>query len=70
MKAYVCRVCGYVHFGEEAPEKCPLCGVLSDKFDLRDETVEKEYVDEHKIGVAKGLDEEVVKGLKDNFMGE
>ena len=31
---------------------------------------EKEYVDEHKIGVAKGLDEEVVKGLKDNFMGE
>ena len=70
MKAYVCRVCGYVHFGEEAPEKCPQCGVLSDKFDLRDETVEKEYVDEHKIGVAKGLDEEVVKGLKDNFMGE
>ena len=23
MKAYVCKVCGYVHFGEEAPEKCP-----------------------------------------------
>ncbi|MFR5190460.1 MAG: rubredoxin-like domain-containing protein, partial [Clostridia bacterium] len=26
MKAYVCKVCGYVHFGEEAPEKCPQCG--------------------------------------------
>lgn len=70
MKAYVCKVCGYVHFGEEPPEKCPQCGVFSDKFDLRDETLEKEYVDEHRIGVAKGLDEEVVKGLKDNFMGE
>ena len=21
MKAYVCKVCGYIHFGEEAPEK-------------------------------------------------
>ena len=26
MKAYVCKVCGYIHFGEEAPEKCPKCG--------------------------------------------
>lgn len=26
MKAYVCKVCGYIHFGEEAPEKCPQCG--------------------------------------------
>lgn len=23
MKAYVCKVCGYVHIGDEAPEKCP-----------------------------------------------
>ena len=30
----------------------------------------KTYADEHRIGVAQGLDEEVVKGLKDNFMGE
>ena len=21
MKAYVCKVCGYVHIGDEAPEK-------------------------------------------------
>ncbi|MBZ4655411.1 MAG: reverse rubrerythrin [Peptococcaceae bacterium] len=25
---------------------------------------------EHKVGVARGLDPEVVQGLKDNFMGE
>ena len=71
MKAYVCKVCGYVHFGEEAPEKCPQCGVGSEMFELREETSgAKDYADEHKIGVAKGLDEEVVKGLRDNFNGE
>ena len=32
MKAFVCRVCGYVHFGDEAPEKCPVCGAPKDKF--------------------------------------
>ena len=70
MKAYVCKICGYVHFGEEAPEKCPQCGASQDKFELRKESEEKSYSDEHRIGVAQGLDEEVVKGLKDNFMGE
>jgi len=23
---WVCRKCGYVHYGEEPPEKCPSCG--------------------------------------------
>jgi len=56
MKAFVCRVCGYVHFGDEAPEKCPQCGAGKEQFYERE--------------VAKGLDEEVVKGLQDNFTGE
>ena len=68
MKAYVCKVCGYVHFGEEAPERCPQCGVGSEMFELREETSgAKDYADEHKIGVAQGLDEEVVKGLREVF---
>ena len=29
MKKFVCPVCGYVHEGETAPEKCPLCKVPS-----------------------------------------
>ena len=70
MKAFVCRVCGYVHFGDEAPEKCPQCGAGKEQFYEREENVAKVYVDEHVIGVAKGLDEEVVKGLQDNFTGE
>ena len=70
MKAYVCKVCGYIHFGEEAPEKCPQCGAPKDKFELKEESQEKTYADEHVIGVAQGLDEEVVKGLRENFSGE
>ena len=72
MKAYVCKVCGYVHIGDEPPAKCPQCGVGPEMFEEKKEenTGTKEYADEHVIGVAKGLDEEVVKGLKDNFMGE
>lgn len=27
-----CNVCGYVHNGAEAPEKCPKCGATADKF--------------------------------------
>ncbi|WP_368273679.1 rubredoxin-like domain-containing protein, partial [Enterocloster bolteae] len=27
MKKWVCTVCGYVYEGENAPEKCPQCGV-------------------------------------------
>lgn len=27
-----CLVCGYVHAGEEAPEKCPKCGAPKEKF--------------------------------------
>ena len=70
MKAYVCKICGYIHFGEEAPERCPQCGASKDKFEERKDNGSNEYADEHRIGVAQGLDEEVVKGLKDNFMGE
>ena len=71
MKAFVCKVCGYIHFGEEAPDRCPQCGAGKDKFEERVESSEsKQYADEHKIGVAHGLDEEIVKGLRDNFNGE
>ena len=39
MKAYVCKVCGYIHFGEEAPERCPQCGVGKEMFEERKEKV-------------------------------
>lgn len=70
MKKFVCTVCGYVHVGEAAPEKCPQCGVPAEKFIEKKDDGKLVFADEHKVGVAKGLDPEVVQGLKDNFMGE
>ncbi len=32
MKKWKCSVCGYTHTGDEAPDKCPVCGVTKDKF--------------------------------------
>ena len=32
MKKWECTVCGYIHEGEEPPEKCPVCGADRDKF--------------------------------------
>ena len=68
MKKYVCPICGYVHEGNEPPEKCPLCGVSGEKFLVQE--AERVWADEHKVGIAKGLDAEVVEGLRQNFSGE
>jgi rubredoxin/uncharacterized membrane protein len=36
MKKWQCSVCKYIHTGETPPEKCPVCGVGSEKFVLID----------------------------------
>lgn len=69
MKKFVCSVCGYVHEGDSAPESCPQCKAPASKFnEVKDEEIT--FADEHKIGVAKGLDAEVIEGLRMNFTGE
>ncbi|HBM79351.1 MAG: NADH peroxidase [Clostridiales bacterium] len=70
MKKFVCSVCGYVYYGEKPPEKCPQCGAPASKFVEKTDDEGSKWADEHKIGVAKGLDPEVVDGLKANFTGE
>lgn len=71
MKKYVCSICGYVHMGDEAPEACPQCKAPASKFNVVEESsAKKVWADEHRVGVAKDLDAEVVEGLKQNFMGE
>ncbi|MCG8482898.1 MAG: NADH peroxidase [Clostridia bacterium] len=71
MKKWVCTVCGYVHEGEEAPDKCPQCNAAKDKFKLQEEGEGNlAWADEHVVGVAKGVDAEIIQGLKDNFTGE
>ena len=68
MKKFVCSVCGYVHEGDSAPEKCPVCHVPASKF--REEEGEMTWAAEHGVGVAQGVDPEIIEGLRSNFMGE
>ena len=68
MAKYVCSICGYTAEGE-APEKCPVCGAAKEAFVLMADD-NKNYADEHRIGVAKDVDPEILEGLRANFMGE
>ena len=56
MAKFVCSVCGYVHEGDSAPEKCPVCGVPAEKF-TKVEEGEKTWAAEHVVGVAQGAPE-------------
>ena len=40
-KKYVCKVCGYVHEGKEAPAVCPLCKAGASEFETVKEAGEK-----------------------------
>ena len=66
---WTCSVCGYTHEGDKAPEKCPQCGVPAEKFNAVEEG-ERSWAAEHVVGVAKGVDPEIIQGLRDNFNGE
>jgi len=62
-------VCGYVHEGDTPPEKCPQCKVPASKFKEMEEG-NVSYAAEHVLGVAKGVDPEILQGLRDHFAGE
>ena len=66
---WVCSVCGYVHEGDQPPEKCPVCKVPADKFIAQAEG-KVEFADKHVVGVAQGVDQEIIDGLRANFEGE
>ena len=68
MKKFVCTVCGYVFEGEAAPEFCPICKAPAEKF--KEQSAEKTGAAEHVVGVAQGVDEEILAGLRENFQGE
>ncbi|NLA70504.1 MAG: NADH peroxidase [Clostridiales bacterium] len=68
MAKWVCSVCGYVHEGDQAPAECPVCHVGADKFNKMEG--EMTWAAEHVLGVAKGVDEDIIEGLRANFEGE
>lgn len=68
MKIFICTVCGYVHRGDSAPSSCPVCHAPSEKF--REQTEKMAWADEHHIGIALGIDNEIVEELRANFIAE
>ena len=66
---WTCTVCGYIFEGPEPPAKCPQCGVPAEKFKAL-EAGKKEWASEHVVGVAAGVDEEILEGLRADFKGE
>ncbi len=81
MKKYVCLVCGYVHNGDEAPASCPICQAPAEKFKeaapapaVKDEAsaavTAYKWADEHRVGVAQGVEPEIIEMLRANFSGE
>ncbi len=69
MKKFRCPVCGYIHEGDMPPAFCPQCKVPGDRFV---EVVENgmNWASEHKVGIAKGVEPEIIEGLRANFTGE
>ena len=68
MKKFVCAICGYVHEGDNPPEFCPQCKAPASKFSEQKEGLT--WAAEHVLGVAKGIDAEILEGLRQNFNGE
>ena len=69
MKKFVCDICGYVHEGASAPDACPTCKAPGTKF-TEQKAGELAWAAEHVLGVAQGVDAEIVEGLRMNFTGE
>lgn len=68
MAKWVCSVCGYTVESDKAPESCPVCKAPASKFVKQDG--EMSWAAEHVVGVAKGVDKEIIDGLRENFQGE
>ena len=68
MKKFVCSVCGYVHEGDAPPDICPICKAPASKFVTQ--SSELTWAAEHVVGVAVGSPDEIIDGLRENFIGE
>ena len=66
---WTCTICGYTCEGDQPPAQCPICKAPAEKFKAVEEG-EMNWAAEHVVGVAKGVDEWILQGLRENFEGE
>ena len=69
-KKFICTVCGYTHEGDDAPDFCPQCKQPKSKFKELKADGDIVWADEHRLGVAKDVDAEILEGLKAHFNAE
>jgi LacI family transcriptional regulator len=75
VKKWKCGGCGFIHDGDNAPEKCPKCGAPREKFALLDEAaatlVERSrhtnMLHAQAIALARELEHVCKDGVKDNL---
>jgi rubredoxin len=75
MKKWKCGVCGFIHDGDGAPDKCPKCGAVKEKFAQLDDAaatlVERSRHTNtlHARAIALGRELEALcgEGIKDNL---
>ena len=69
VKKFICPICGYVHEGREAPERCPQCKQIVTWKVASDDKLN--FACEHVLGVAKDEKDPIIHdGLRAHFMGE
>ncbi len=68
MTKWVCKVCGYIFEGAEAPDFCPQCKAPKEQFKKMDEGAG--YATVHEVGVAQGVSQDIIDDLRANFNGE
>lgn len=69
MKKWRCLVCGQIVESDVRPDKCPVCHAPGEKFvEVKEDDMN--WAAEHAVGIAKGVPEEIVEGLRANFNGE
>ncbi len=68
-KKFICPICGYVHEGTEAPERCPQCKQIVEWKVASDDKLN--FACEHVLGVAKDEKDPIIaEGLRAHFIGE
>ena len=62
-KKFICAVCGYIHEGDSAPEKCPICKAPASKFSELKDDGDVTYATVHRIGDGKpeGVSQEMIE---------
>jgi len=59
----MCLVCGYIHEGDAELEVCPQCKAPFSKFKPMSQSA-MTWADEHRVGVAEGIDAEILVELR------